>query len=185
MRRANGALYKLRQYVAPPILRSIYFAIFDSHLRYGCQTWGLTKTNIVDRAFTLQKKAVRTITFSDFRTTSGPLFHKLNILPIFSLVKVLNIAFVHDFLNQNLPDETLNVFSFTLASSSHNHNTRFRAYGGLTIPIIKTTSFGEKSLTFQATKFWNIVQSCYQDSYLKDLSIHSLRKLAIPLSLQY
>ena len=32
LNRANALLFKIRKYVSPKILRSIYFAIFDSHL---------------------------------------------------------------------------------------------------------------------------------------------------------
>ena len=44
LNRANGLLAKLRHYVNPILLRTIYYAIFESHLRYGCQLWGQTQT---------------------------------------------------------------------------------------------------------------------------------------------
>ena len=37
--RANALLFKLRKYVSLQILRSIYFAIFDSYLSYCCLVW--------------------------------------------------------------------------------------------------------------------------------------------------
>ena len=37
---ANGLLAKIRHLVSKNLLRTIYFAIFDSHLRYGCHIWG-------------------------------------------------------------------------------------------------------------------------------------------------
>ena len=33
-------LYKLREYVSTDTLRSIYYAISDSHLNYGNLVWG-------------------------------------------------------------------------------------------------------------------------------------------------
>ena len=38
--RANGSLAKLRHHVNPALLRTIYFAIFEPHLWYGCQLYG-------------------------------------------------------------------------------------------------------------------------------------------------
>ena len=38
--RANGSLAKLRHYVNPALLRTIYFAIFEPYLWYGCQLYG-------------------------------------------------------------------------------------------------------------------------------------------------
>ena len=37
LNRVNGLLAKLRHYVNPILLRTIYYTIFESHLRYGCQ----------------------------------------------------------------------------------------------------------------------------------------------------
>ena len=34
LNRAKALLFKIRKYVAPKILRSIYFAIFQSHISY-------------------------------------------------------------------------------------------------------------------------------------------------------
>ena len=36
LNRANALLFKMRKYFSPKILRSIYFAIFDSYLSYCC-----------------------------------------------------------------------------------------------------------------------------------------------------
>ena len=44
LNRANGMLSKIRHYVPKTELKSIYYAIFASHLRYGCQIWGLENT---------------------------------------------------------------------------------------------------------------------------------------------
>ena len=37
LNRANGLLAKLKYYVNPALLRTTYYAIFEPHLRYGCQ----------------------------------------------------------------------------------------------------------------------------------------------------
>ena len=39
LNRANALLFKIRKYVSLKILRSIYFAIFDSYLSYSCLVW--------------------------------------------------------------------------------------------------------------------------------------------------
>ena len=36
---ANALLFKMRKYASCKILRSIYFAIFDSYLSYCCLVW--------------------------------------------------------------------------------------------------------------------------------------------------
>ena len=40
LNRANAPLFKMKKYVSFNVLRSIYFAIFDSYLSYCCLAWG-------------------------------------------------------------------------------------------------------------------------------------------------
>ena len=40
LNRANGILAKLRYYVTADVLKTIYYAFFDSHMKYACHIWG-------------------------------------------------------------------------------------------------------------------------------------------------
>ena len=62
--RTNGALSRIRHYTPPDILQTLYHSLFGSHLRYTCQLWGLHKSVNSNRAFLLQKRAPRLISFS-------------------------------------------------------------------------------------------------------------------------
>ena len=46
LNRANALLFKMRKYVSLKILRSIYFAIFDSYLSHCCLVWAQNYTTI-------------------------------------------------------------------------------------------------------------------------------------------
>ena len=56
LNRANALLFKMRKYASPKILRSIYFAIFDSYLFYCCLVWA-QNCSIIQQIIILQKKA--------------------------------------------------------------------------------------------------------------------------------
>ena len=45
--RSNGMLAKVRHFVNLETLTNIYHAIFASHIRYSCQTWGQIKSQII------------------------------------------------------------------------------------------------------------------------------------------
>ena len=47
LNRANYLLSKIR-HVKFPLLRTIYYALFDSHLRYGCQIWGQRRNEYIE-----------------------------------------------------------------------------------------------------------------------------------------
>ena len=65
--RANSILSNLRHFVSSEILRSVYFAIFQSHKNYICLAWGLTRYP-QHKISILPKKALRIITFAPFNT---------------------------------------------------------------------------------------------------------------------
>ena len=46
LNRANALLFKLKKHVSLRILRSIYFAIFNSYLSYWCLVWVQTSNTI-------------------------------------------------------------------------------------------------------------------------------------------
>ena len=62
LNRANTLPFKIRKYVSPKIIRSIYFAIFESHLSYCSLVWAQNFRTIQETVI-LQKKAVRIINF--------------------------------------------------------------------------------------------------------------------------
>ena len=124
----------------------------------------ITSTN---RILILQKAAVRIMSFSQFRAHSAPLFADLKLLTIFDLVKVLNILFVHDVLNKNVPDEVLECFNFT--AKMHDHYTRENVAGCLEIPNVNTNSYGISSLSFQSISNWNSISRVFVDPTDKKL----------------
>ena len=82
-------LSKVRHYVKKAELKNIYHAIFESHLRYGCQIWFLSSTQLVrEKLEKLQKKALRIMSFSDFKEPSSPLFKEWRILKIKDIIEI-------------------------------------------------------------------------------------------------
>ena len=74
LKRANGALSKLRHYVDKKTLTSLYFSFFHSHVSYASRIWGQHQTLQTRRVLILQKQALRIMSFSDFRAHSFPSF---------------------------------------------------------------------------------------------------------------
>ena len=102
LNRANAVLFKIRKYVSPKILRSIYFAIFDSHLSYCCLVWAQNFSSI-KRILILQKKAVRIINFQPRNSHTSPLFKQNFILKFQDKICLENILFVSKSLNNLSP----------------------------------------------------------------------------------
>ena len=78
--RANGILAKLRHYLSKDVLRTIYYALFDSHLRYACQVWGQSSIGANDALQKIQNKSLRIINFKPPTEPCEPLFKESKIL---------------------------------------------------------------------------------------------------------
>ena len=79
--RANGLLAKLRHQVSSSLLKTIYFALFESHLCYAAQVWGQRSKN-VDMVKITQNKALQIISFKDRTEPSDLLYTNHSILKL-------------------------------------------------------------------------------------------------------
>ena len=148
-------LYKLRDFVSPNLLKSVYYALFESHLNYACTVWG-QNIHTTNRLFILQKKALRTLHFKQRNTHSNPLFLESEIIKFPDKVKIENCLFVSKYFHNKLPS-TFNKW-FTFSSNSHKYETTFASQGNLKVPSVRTTSYGKSSFTSMAVKTWNDLQ---------------------------
>ena len=157
LKRANGMLSKVRHYVPQCELKSIYYAIFSSHMVYGCQVWGQRNklnANKLDVIAKLQDRAIRIINFKQFREDPDPLYKDNEILKIQDFIKVQNILLVHDYLKNQLPSCFQDYFS-TLDQIHPNLTTKRSQIGCLFVPSCNSTTYGLKSITHQAITNWN------------------------------
>ena len=147
LRRANCLLSKIRHYVRKDLLRTIYYALFDSHLRYGCQIWGQCQTQSLHNLEVLQNKALRILKFTGHRENSQPLYKISKIFKLKDLVRPYNLQLVQNHLNDFLPDNFLNYFTKT--TNLHEHDTRGIR---LNVPIANTTCCSSNSITFKSIR---------------------------------
>ena len=106
-------IHSLKNALGINVLRSIYFACFHSHLRYGIIFWGGDSQGV--KVFKLQKKVVRLMCNVKKTVSCRDLFRKLSILPmpcVHILETILYIKMHKGGLKQNL--------------AIHEHETRHR-----------------------------------------------------------
>ena len=84
--------------------------------------WGNTYNSLLKPLITLQKKAVRILTFSNFREHSSPLFKMLNIEKFPDLISYRIALFMYDYYTDRLPG--LSLLFFEKVKNRHNYNTR-------------------------------------------------------------
>ena len=155
LKRANGMLCKIRHYVPTTELCSIYHAIFSSHMIYGSQVWGQSITIHTEKVFKLQNRAMRIISFSDFRAEVNPLYSSKGILKLEDHIRLQNCLFVYDFLNKNLPECFDDYFHKLNEIYTEDINTINSELGCLFTPYMSTARYGLQSITRQCIKSWN------------------------------
>ena len=134
LNRSNSLLSKIRHYVKESTLRSLYFSLFSSHMSYCCQIWGQSGSYHLNKILSIQRSALRIISFRPFRSNVSDLFRSLNI-PLFStLVRISNLLYVFDSLSSNLPVSIANYFC--KSRDVHSYNTRNIQHGKLVPPPI-------------------------------------------------
>ena len=162
--RATGMLSKVRHYIEPKTILSIYYAIFSSIMNYGSIIWGQNSNTHIKRIETIQNKAIRIINFKPYNTPSNHLYKESKILKFTDGIKLKNFLLVVDNVNNNLPFALQN--SFTPAKDIHNYRTRATTFYKMSLPKINKVTYGEYSISYQATKFWNSMVTKFPEEKL-------------------
>ena len=80
--RGIGMIIKARQYLNKSGLMSLYYSFIYPYLTYCNHIWGATYKTRLKRLVMLQNKAVRILSHAGNRTSSDPLYKKLDIMKV-------------------------------------------------------------------------------------------------------
>ena len=174
---ANSMLARCRDYLPIKELKSIYFAVFSSHLSYACQIWGLADTKYTDKIVKIQKNAVRIMTRAGFNAHTSPLFKSMEILKIHDQITLSNCLFVHDFLNGKLPKSFENTFIklSDVGSVDNTVSTINSDLGCLFLPNVNSTTYGLNSLYRNSIINWNTYTILFNKDNLVTMSKNELK----------
>ena len=177
--RAVGLLYKIRAYTPKHILRSLYFAIFHSHLTYGLPVWGFANQKLIDNIILLQKKALRAITFADFNAHTYPIMKKLNILSVMDQRNFMISSLMWDLDHSMLPPSLSSYFK--KCDSVHPYNTRHAMAGKYHVSKTNTKKYGLNSFQVHGSITLNNLKNLdiYNNAISKKSFLSNLKKSLI------
>ena len=135
--------------------------------------WGQTLNKHISRIQKFQNKAIRIISFADFKDSSTPLYHKLNILKLEDHVNLQNFLFVHNSLNGSLPFPLLDCFEV----ASDTFNSRGSLQSKIVLPKVRTVNYGLNSIRYRSASFWNLMVSKFPKEKFNDQSKYSCKKV--------
>ena len=170
LKRANGALAKLRHYVPSSVLLLVYYAIFHSHLQYCCQIWGQPNSAFINRICVLQNCAMRIMAFKMPRYSAKSLYAKFGVLQFSDMVHLQNIVLLHKMYHNEMPAVVHSTFAVDF---THAQPTRAHKSGLLDLPTVLTTCFGKNSVRHNAIRSWNSIQSLLSIKLIDQESVNS------------
>ena len=85
-------------------MKTLYYSLIHPYLNSGCLLWGNTHTTFMHKLEVLQRKAIWTITKSNYNTTSSPLFKKTNILKLCDIYKTQISTFMYNY-SKSVPSQ--------------------------------------------------------------------------------
>ena len=116
--RVNGLLAKVRYYLSP---RTLYFSIFESHRRYGCQICGQHSNHNLNDIANLQRKVIPIINSKNKYTPVEPLFKETKIMTLNEIIESESCLLALHHINQCLPLSLKNLP--TVENDLHNYST--------------------------------------------------------------
>ena len=119
-----GMINKLKFFIPERIMYTLYCSLVSPYINYGILNWGKACQTYLEKIHKLQKWAVRIISNSHYRSHSGPLFQKYNILNVYNTYKLEVGVFMYLYFKNLLPN-SFNSF-FTKRSDIHDYYTRNR-----------------------------------------------------------
>ena len=173
LNRANTLLCKIREYVSPKIFRSIYFAVFESHLSYSSIAWAQNFRTIQWIAI-LQKKPVRITNFQPRNFHTNPLFKQNTTLKFQDKLCLEDILFISTSINKLTPSGFNTWFSF---SSDQQYETSSSRQGNLIKSSYRRNRYGRYSIIASAIDFWNKSQKKLKNTLMKDLSLNNIKEV--------
>ena len=127
---------------------TIYSALFDSHLRCGCQTQSLQNLEVLQK-----KKSSKYTKLQRASWECQPLYKISKIFKLKDLVRTYDLQFVQNHLNSFLPKNFLNYF--TKKTNLYDHDTR-----GIRLNVpVTATCYGSNSITLKVIREQNKLQT--------------------------
>ena len=116
-------LKRAKPYLKQEAMKTLYFALFHSHLNYCNSILSCTSQSNINRIFIMQKKAIHIITNSKYNEHTANLFVNLGILPLEKLFKFNITRFMHSIKYGYGPKSFSNTWK-TNANRPYNHELR-------------------------------------------------------------
>ncbi len=174
-KRISQSLYiinRVKHFLPYRALRTLYFSLVHSYINYGFQIWG--NSQHIGKLFLLQKRAIRTINKSPYRSHTEPLFKSSMVLKVEDLYKAEVVLFMYKFHNNLLP---ISFTDFHISkSSSMSMVTR---QSGQMLMDRPRTNFSSRLPKHNFPKIWNSIDTNIKLSNSKHIFTKKMKSMLL------
>ena len=149
----SSLFYKMRQYLEKKALINLYYSLVFPYLIYCNEVWGNASVVHLEPIIKIQKRAIRTITFSSYLSPSEPIFQSLDVLNFRKLVNVViqRVSLLMFKISKCDVPKPLHAL-FRIIKSYHNYQTR--RSDSINVPIGRTEAI-YKTFSYFGAHIWN------------------------------
>ena len=162
-----GIINKLKFYLPQSTLFMLYSSLILPYLNYGVLAWGNSHLTSLNRLLLLQKKSLRIICNTEFRSHTDPLFLQNKILKISDLYLFNLGQFMYKYNNNELP----NIFHSMFPPNRSIHNYPTRRSNEFHLPLLRTL-LAQNTFVYDGPKFWNSLSNDIKNAK----TIHSFKR---------
>ena len=145
-----GIINKVKYCFPTSTLFTLYSSLILPYLNYGLLAWGHANSTHIDKLLLLQKKVLRIICNTSFRSPTDVLFFENKILKITDLYLFQLGQFMFKFNANGLP----NMFDTMYRQNNAVHNYPTRHNEQYHLPLTRTL-LAKTTINFNGPKFWN------------------------------
>ena len=159
-------LRRLKGYLNPSTLNTIYRALIQPHFDYCNIAWYGRFNEDVYKLDVLHKRCARVILGVHYLTSSELMFRKLHWQRLSDRKKYFTALMVFKSLNGLAPQYLQSKFNFV--RDIHERNTRYSTAGLLALPPVTNGADLESfryCFSYDGVKVWNCIESCIRNSF--------------------
>ena len=168
--------YSIRGFLSKENIRTLYYALIYSRIKYGIVVYGQAKASNMKRIQTLQNKLLKVLAGKKYRYSTDKLHNEFDLLKVSDITNQEVLTFVYNFFSNGLPGIFNNYFQ--TFSENHNYNTR---NASLRIrKIRRNNEFGAKSIKNKGSDLWNNLNNNIKVSLNTKLFRSNYKKSILP-----
>ena len=110
LKRLFHIFYNIRDYLSKENIKTIYYALIYSRIKYGLSVYGQASNTKMKRIQTLQNQLLKVLAGKEYRFSTDKLHVEFELLKVKDIKEQEILTFVHNFFSNSLPPVFDNCF---------------------------------------------------------------------------